>query len=185
MSDFDFPYGYELSLILGDLRLDLNWYNFHGNNGDGLGAKRTRDFSQQATISESRNGSTIIEGDYFKPKHIFEYEFFLNTEEKELLEAIWEEQQDRSREQNPDLAVRLLDQRMIFKGKNSRKRAKIGDIVTNPIAPIGFQFFWCQFDIFLKFENPSEWFGKVDKNHFITKIKAREMDLVPPSEDLP
>ncbi len=186
MSGFTFPIGDSQTLSIGGLTLTLHWNRFNANGDNAWGYSRIEVIEQQATISNSLDGASIVEGNFFEPKHQFEWHLWLDPEQTHLLYAIWKEQQYRARSQQSDIAVRLQDRRLTFMGRSPRIRAKVGDTINEITAPTGFAFFWAQFDVFLQIpEDFSRWFLTSSNHLFEVKLKAKELSLVSPSEDIP
>lgn len=186
MSGFTFPIGENQTLSIGSLSLTLEWDNFNADGDNAWGYKRIEVIEQQATLSNSLYGSSIIEGNFFEPKHQFEWSLYLDRDKAQLLYALWKEQQYRARNQQADLAIQLLDTRLAFLGRNPRDRAKIGSVISDPVPPTGFSYFWAQFDVFLELGTDFlNWYLTSSDHLFDGKIKGRELSIIPTTEDLP
>jgi len=182
-----FPIGYTQTLSIGSISLTLIDIDFDADQHGGLGYKRFKDVAHQMGAAESFYGATLLDGPFFPAKHQFTWSLILPPEKIYPLIAIWEEQQYRIKDKQADVAVRLLDGRLVAMERSPRTRAKFGTVANSPTPPPGFEFFWPQYDVILEVGSDlMEWYLQ-DANgaaeNFTIKIAARELTLVPVTED--
>ena len=179
-----FVIGTTQTLSIGALSLTLSSNDYDGAEYAGVGYTRIKDPAHLMSAAESFYGASLVDGPFFRAKHQFAWGLNLLPDKLMLLVAIWEEQQHRIKTQQSDVAVRLHDQRLVFMERTPRIRAKVGTLSGAPTPPTGFGFFWAQFDIILEVGSDlSAWNFRVSDDLFKVKFAARELDLVPTSED--
>lgn len=173
------------TLSIGSLSLTLTAEDFDGGEMSGLGYIRTKDVSQQVAAAESYYGASLLDGPYWPARYQFAWGLQLLPAKLMLLLAIYEEQQHRFKNNIANASVRLRDQRIVLMERSPRNRAKVGTVANAPTAPTGFSFFWPQFNIMLEAGSDLyQWHSRPSNDLFKVKIAARELEIVPISEDV-
>lgn len=172
-------------LSIGSLSLSLTSEDYDGGQYSGLGYVRIKDISQQMAAAESFHGATLVDGPFFTAKHQFAWGLQLLPTKLFTLIAMWEEQQHRIKTQQANFAIRLQDRRILFMERSPRIRAKSGTVTGAIAPPTGFEFFWPQFNIILEAGSDlMEWYSRPSDDLIKVKISARELELVPTTEDV-
>lgn len=180
-----FVIGTTQTLSIGSLSLTLTREDYDGGELSSLGYTRTKDVAHQMAAAETFYGASLVDGPFFTAKHQFAWGLQLLPAKVFPLIAIWEEQQHRIKTQQADVAIRLLDQRLVFMERSPRIRAKVGTVSGAITPPTGYEFFWAQFDIILEAGGDLlSWFSRPTDDLFKFKIAARELSLVPTTEDI-
>lgn len=152
--------------------------DFRVGQGEGLlsslGYDRTPDPDYRRSTQRGTLGNPYWQGPSFERPELFRWQLQGLTDQQYwgLLAIISRQQRDKE-------AVRLIDERWAFHEPSPRTRAKKGALLT-PVP--GMVCYYAQFDIELFEEGGRNY--RADGSHELS-LSARELNLVPLSEDIP
>jgi hypothetical protein len=184
--DFGFPYGETQTLTYGGITLTIAAENFARessgeNNLANLGYSRELDPEYEFRTQKTNDGSTYWTSPQ-EQSYLFEWSLWKLTQEQVYALMAMAERQRAERG-----AVRLRDQREVLIEKAPRARAKVGTTYTNVNTP-DVVYFWPQFDIELLIQPKDvileHFYPSTKAKYYKVAFSAREMNLVPPSQDI-